>query len=610
MPKKLAIDWDESELRLVAAQCSGTSVKVTDTALIPLQDGDIAATLRQAIEQRGLERTETLVAIGRGKAELRDLQVPAVPDEELPDMVRFQAIRSFASAGDSATVDYLITDRSDKTISMLAAAVGPTKLKEIQDTCHSAELSTKRIALRPLAAASLFLAKQKSIEGLTVLIDLLADDAEIVVARDRKVIFVRTVRMPRGDSPQTAKALVGELKRSLMACGSSEPPDQVILWGREDVHRDDVAKLSEATGKPVEVIDPFDLVDVGRGTREALPDHVGRLAPLVGLLQSDEVGSERLIDFLNPRKRIIKEPNPIARIFLIGVPIAALLLVGFFVYKQFADLDEKISQIKTANAEMTKPVEDANKSVARTERIDQFLDGNVNWLNEIRLLASKMPDSQKMIVKSIQGSTDQRNGGGTLVIAGGVTGPEVIDEFEEAIRDDAHQVVGDGSKLDERAKDAYRWAYNEKITIDRNHVRQLRYAGLKAVQAEPSPADAVTEDTTATDDTTATEDTDETEAPATEETPADDTATETDSSQSPEPNTPAPDTPEPDKPEPEPSEPSGTDDSASATTSDQSIDDESAEPRPADAPQTTTDAAEESQPEGDTAPETKSEVPA
>ncbi|MGB7347050.1 MAG: hypothetical protein WBD20_22690 [Pirellulaceae bacterium] len=522
MPKKLAIDWDESELRLVAAQCSGTTVRVIDAAVIPIVDGTVTATLQKAIQDRGLEKTEALIAIGRGKAELRDLELPEVPDDELPDMVRFQAIRSFASAGESATVDYLITKRENKTISMLAAAVGPNSLKEIQHICQVADLNTKRIALRPLAAASLYLATHKNISGETVLVDLLAEEAEIVVARDRKVVFVRTVRLP-SSSKARSKAIVGELRRSLMACGSSGSPDQVVLWGRPDVHQDDVAQLTEATGGNVVVIDPFDLVSVDGSVKSKLPQHVGRLAPLVGLLQSDEVGSHRLIDFMNPRKREIKETSRLKRALLIGGPIAAALLVGYFGYKRLSDLDNQIANLKTSNAEMADPVKKAGESVARTERVDQFLDGDVNWLNELRRLTTKMPESDKMIVKSISGTTDQRNGGGTLMLVGGVTDPKVIDQFEEAVRDDSHQVVGDGSKADVRATDKYRWNYNEKVTVPPDYVRSLRYEGLKPPDdsqqeenksdenpnQESSPksddADASSETSTSTENTTKTE---------------------------------------------------------------------------------------------------------
>ena len=109
-------------------------------AVIPIENGDIDETFKRAIGERALENTETLVAIGRGKAELRELQLPPGPDEELPDMVRFQAIRSFATAGDNATVDFLVTNRTESGVEMIAAAVGPSNLASIRETCQGAEL--------------------------------------------------------------------------------------------------------------------------------------------------------------------------------------------------------------------------------------------------------------------------------------------------------------------------------------------------------------------------------------------------------------------------------------------------------------------------------------
>lgn len=474
MPKKIAIDWDDSELRLVAAQCTNNSIQVTDAALIPIEDGDIAATLRKAIEQRGLSKTDTLVAIGRGKAELRDLQLPPVPDDELPDMVRFQAIRSFATAGDSAIVDYLVTDRNSENVSMLAAAVGPSKLKEIQRTCESADLIAKRIALRPLAASALYFATDKKAGGQSVLIDLLSDDAEIVVARDRKVVFVRTVRLPSVAATRST-ALVAELRRSLMACGSDGAPDQIILWGRESVHKEDAEKLREVCNN-VQVVDPFDLVSVDHSVSQTLPEHVGRLAPLVGLLRNDETGAHRLIDFLNPRKRIVKEPNPYARILPIGIPVAIALLLAFFGYRQLKNLDNQITTLKSANSKMADPVKAAEASVMRTDRIDQFLDGDVNWLNELRRLTGKMPPSDELIVRSIIGTADARKGGGKLVVSGGVRNPDTQASFSQLVRDDNHKVLGEGSK--ENGKGDYRWSLNETIMIPSEYVRNQRYVGL------------------------------------------------------------------------------------------------------------------------------------
>ncbi|EMI18461.1 hypothetical protein RMSM_04608 [Rhodopirellula maiorica SM1] len=302
MPKKLAIDWDDTELRFVAAQCTASQITITDAAVVPMMSSGIYETLRKTMAERGLEKTETLVAIGRGKAELRELQLPPVPDEELPDIVRFQAIRSFASAGESATIDYLVTNRSETNVNAIAAAVAPAKLAEVKEICSDASLIVKRITLRPLSAAAFYLTRPKrpAVGGDIVLIDLLSDDAEIVVARDGKVIFVRTVRMPTGESARP-RALVNELKRSLLACGCKSP-EKIVLWGRDSVHRGDVEILSEALDTPVEVVNPFELVEVEAKLKDQLPSHVGRLAPLVGLLACEETNADRLIDFFAPSR--------------------------------------------------------------------------------------------------------------------------------------------------------------------------------------------------------------------------------------------------------------------------------------------------------------------
>ncbi len=496
MVKKLAIDWDESELRLVAAQCSGSNVKVTDARVIPIEN-DVLQTLKAALDGHGMENTEALVAIGRGQAELRELQLPPVPEDELPDMVRFQASKSFATAGDNATVDYLVTNRNETGVEMIAAALGAEELKRLRGVCESGSLVAKRISIRPLSAAALYLLKQeRSSANDTVLIDLLSDEAEIVVARDGRVIFVRTVRMPSAEDAR-GRALAGELKRSLVACGSSGTLERVVLWGRAAVHSQDVEMLVEATDSKVEVLDPFSLVDVDRNTKQNMPEHVGRLAPLVGLLVADETGADRLLDFLNPRKRVEVVENPYRKYLIAAVPVAVAALVAFFIYRQLGALDGRIEGLKMANNDKQKGVKAADVSIARTELVDKYLDGDVNWLNEIRRLASKVPESDKLIVRSVSAVSDSRNGGGTMTIEGAVTKPAIIEEFEGAIRDDFRTVQGDGAS-ELRTSDQYRWSFTETIKIDPSHVRDQRYIGISEALDEgdldPKQEDAEQED--------------------------------------------------------------------------------------------------------------------
>ncbi|QDV64880.1 type IV pilus biogenesis protein PilM [Crateriforma conspicua] len=479
MAKKIAIDWDDGELRLVAANCSGSSVKVTDVAVLPLGDKNVHQVLSEQSKQRGWAKHDTLVAIGRGKAELRELQLPAVPDEELPDMVRFQAIRSFASAGDSALVDYLVTNRDESGVEMIAAAIGPSKLKEVKEVCESATLNPVRIALRPLASAALFLAAGPSgrSEGQVILVDLLRDEAEIVIADSGSVIFVRTVRLP-AQAAARSKSLAGELKRSLLACGAASDQRRVVLWGRKEVHEQDVAELAQATGLDVETLDPFTLVDLDRAASDQLTDHTGRLAPLVGLLVADELHADRLVDFLQPRKRPEPKSNRGRIAAMVGVPVALVLLLGFMVYRQFAGMDQEIERLQVANGKLQEQVEMADTSITEVGQVDLFLNGDVNWLTAMKRLAEEMPPAQDLIVREFHGASNTRTGGGTMTIRGGVTDSDLIEEFEDSIRDQVHSVMGDGATFD-RTQPYYRYSFKEDIVVSPDFVQAGRYQAFE-----------------------------------------------------------------------------------------------------------------------------------
>lgn len=473
MPKKIALDYDESELRIVVANCNGSRVSVTAAEVIPIGESDsVSQKLRGYITDNGLQKTDTLVAIGRGKAELRELQLPPVPDDELPDMVRFQAIQNFASASERAIVDFLVTNRASDSTTLIAAAVSPADLDRVKELCSTSELPTKRITLRPLSAASLYLRQCKPPQ-ICALIDLLSDDAEIVIARNGKVIFVRTVRLPSEDEHRSG-AIASELHRTMIACGETSTPDRIVVWGTDAVHADDISAIRDTIGcDDVQAVNPFDLVDLQSG-RDSLPDHVGRLAPLVGLLATDETAPETLIDFLNPRQRAEEEPDRVRRIMMVAAPLAAIFLIGFFVYRQFADWDRKIAMAADEVNLMLKPSETAEQSIARTEAIDKFLDSDVNWLDEIRRLAEKSPPSEELIVNSITAIANTKSGGGTLRVSGSVTDPGILDVMEQTLRDEAHSVVGKGSQ-EQKGNDSYRWTFSESVMVSGTEMRNIRY---------------------------------------------------------------------------------------------------------------------------------------
>lgn len=502
MAKKIAVDWDEHELRIVAGRTSPGGVTITDAWAIPIEGNDpeaVTRTLRDELAARGHGKQATLLAIGRGKAELRQLKLPPIPDEELPEIVRFQATRDFATAGDRAITDFVPSRRTDEGVEVVAAALDPNQLDLLRNITTAAGLEVQRVALRPLSAAALFAAKQPT-EGEVVLIDLLANDADIVVLRDGQARFVRSVRLP-GDAANRPSLLAGEVRRSLMACRDSKDSQEVkrrlLIWGRAEVHGEDVRVLAERTGDHVETLDPLSLVDVERKLMQEAPEHIGRFAPLIGLLHIDEVGSELMIDFLNPRKP--PEPkNDRLRYAVFGsLAAAAVLLIGYLVWNNLSTRDAQIAELQAQLNGMAETVKASDEQVAKVDKVDEFLAGNVIWLDEIRRVATEMPPSDQAILTSLSAMVPPRAGGGQLTLAGAVTSPDVIDSLEASLRDDQHRVVGEGATA-ARSDGPYDWGFRETVIIEPEAVLAMRREADQvsppetAARETPAPAEAET----------------------------------------------------------------------------------------------------------------------
>ncbi len=497
MAKKLAIEWDARELRVVAGITRGDSVTITDISSTPIDSTEPTAlgeTLKRVLHGLGLEKCGVAIALGRGKAELRELKLPPVPDTELPDMVRFQAVRTFAGAGEKAAIDYLPTRSDADGIRVIAAAVGPEELKNCALIAVPAALTVERIVLRPLAAAALFRRHGKDMAGEIVLIDLLADEADIVILQDGVPSFVRSIRLPEEPAIRI-RTLSGEVRRSLMACQEGESDDsrtrKIVLWGRAEVHADEVTGLADSLKTSVVTLDPFSVVDVDSRLKSQLPDHVGRLAPLIGLLDADARGGLDLIDFINPRRPPIPKSNR-DRNIIIGVATAALIaLCGFFGWSKFSQLNSEIASLEATYDSLKDAEKIANEAIAKTTRVQSFLDGDIFWLDELRHAAVSMPASDKAIVDTLTAKLETA-GGGSLTIEGGVTNSDIVSQFEAKIRDDDHRVVGAGTSLVAN-KSPYDWAYTEKIFVPASYVRRSH----EAVASNTSPEVSTTTSTDA-----------------------------------------------------------------------------------------------------------------
>ena len=470
MPRLLALEWDANEIRVVAARTRGKALAIEQAVAVPLassSEADVGAALAKAVAELGASRAETLVAVGRSSIELRFLNTPPVPPEELPDVVRFQALRQFTTLGDDWPLDYVpISQTEDGGSNVLAAAIQPELVQQIRQVCSAGGVNLTRLVLRPFAAASLVRAEMAD-GKCRMIVDLLKDDADLTVLIGEQVIFPRTVRLPVAAEPEfLAKALLAEGRRTIIAAQNQlggRRVEEVIIFGDGRHHSALKQVMERELSLAVELVDPFERVTWESGTRAARPEYPGTFAPLLGILLDEASQSPHAIDFLHPRKKP-PAPNRRRTLIMAGAAVAAVLLLGtLLLLMQLWALDARIADLKKQRTAQEKLAKAGKTPREQVEKLDAFAQADVIWLDELRRLSEKFPPAETVQVETLSALAVPK-GGGRISFEGIADDDTTIGKLETNIRDDEHAVRPLGAKNDVQL-DKLKWRFKEEVTI-------------------------------------------------------------------------------------------------------------------------------------------------
>jgi Tfp pilus assembly PilM family ATPase len=512
MARLLALEWGLREARVAVARTQGGGVVVEHAFAVDLgprdagqtfSDETVGAKVAQALAARGIGRAETLVAVGRANIELRQLTLPPSPLEELPDLVRFQALRQFTTIGEDWPIDFVYLDTSeDETFSVLAAAISPDVVSQIAATCQAiVSSSPKRLVLRAFAAASLLRRHDHgTAQPCRLMVDLLADEADLTVLVDEAVVLMRTVRLAIAeDGTVQTKALLGEIRRTIASAQNQlrgRRVEKVILCGDGTDQSTLKEEIEGGLSLAVELFDPFDGIEVDAALKATRPNHPGRFAPLLGMLLDEAAGATHPIDFLHPRKRP-EAPSQSKRYSLIGGAIAAtLLLIAAGIYYKLSSMDAVIADLNDESVSLKKDVETANASIAQARVVEQFLANDITWLDELYSMAKQLPPPEDAIFNEIQMTTRQPSGA-QIVLQGHTREAEQLSHLRESLRVQERSIVSTGTSDDVRRQD-YNWRFKETVLLTKTISLDSSNAGsppgeASAAASEPERAPSSTQ---------------------------------------------------------------------------------------------------------------------
>ena len=575
MPHWIAVNWDKNQLLILAAKTkkgkafyekavrilpdipavaestgesqAGADQSKQDAAVPGFTPETVKEKLRHFVQQERLGKYDTVVVLGRDDVEVRSMLFPPVPNDELPDMARFQASKEFTEYDPAAALDFVLFDgaRKDKK-HILASVLSKAKRETVEDVISGAGLDLQRIVLGPCETAKRFatITVQQRTGGAgktTLLVEMGELSATLVLLYRGEPAFVRTAHFQkpvwaeleqadkksfeRPDELAHWKWLTSEFKRTIVAAINDVPSDKIdelVLCGSGERYEKLVRLLEESLAVPVSLFNVWRFENREGEIENHLPVFEEQFLPLIGALTAALAEKPNALDFKNPKRKAEKQSN---RTLITAAVVLCVMLVfataGWGYYRRVTIEGE----LKRLNGEKTK-LENAtaqyDQKKQQSDSIAAWKKTDVNWLEQLEWLSTNMPRSQDVLVSGNLQLTAPVKGDAYMKFLANTRGTSIVPQLEENLRDETHKVVS--PKMTPSQNRTYTHVADITVRITPTFPAS-NVAARPANAAAPTAASTVTPTTTPPQDQPpGPAETPPTETPATEVPPIDDTA--------------------------------------------------------------------------------------
>jgi Tfp pilus assembly PilM family ATPase len=401
----LALDWDQNQLHLIAANVRGTSVQVQRASLWQEDQTPAAANaeelgklLRERLKTAGIAPAPVLACVGRDRLIVKEVKFPPVPEAEEPAVVRFQTAKELTDSVDDVVIDYMVApgqEGGERKASALV--VRRDQVEAYQKLCQAAGLKlaamTPRLlgvssCLRKVIGTTVVTPPPEPADGIIAVVVVGDKTAEVSIFRGEVFLLVRSV--PAGNN------LAGEVRRNL-AVHAGQMPQHVVravyVSGKGSGELRE--RLSEMLDVPVHTFDPF----AGAESLELPVGQRGTFAGAMGLLFARAEG-ELPINFVAPRQP--KPPQNVnLRTIRLAVVASVALFVGLVVLGQvlLANYREEVEALVATRKGVENQLTSTRENAKRLKAIDEW--DSLVLIDELYDLTARVTDTTALRMKSI-----------------------------------------------------------------------------------------------------------------------------------------------------------------------------------------------------------------
>jgi len=411
----LAIDWDKNYIRLLAfckERTGAGTVKVLHAVTeqigpdLALEDAaQFGAFVKELLLKHNIRAAGVVYTVGMDRAFIHQLDIPASPEDQVANLVRFQLAQELPFAIEESVVDYIITKRNDngKVTGLMAAAVKTEYTDFLRHVSRAAGLTIRRIGLRPYTN---FLAAREGnfLDAMvTLFINLNQHELEIeLFSPTGQVLFSRSIGLGEGrKEPALVKETflqqaILQIKRTLQAQNyltgaQTNRPQQILIAGSTGWEKEFAPLAASQLALPVKIFELPGSGDDGIAFSIALGSACGMFRP-----------RQEQFDFLFPKRAV--DPQAVrARYIRLGVAaLAALMLLGFLYTRSLVtERKDEYNGLVDRSNKLDKELSTFKKFSIQVNQIQSWSDKKVNWLDQLRNLTDLLPPANMVYLKRI-----------------------------------------------------------------------------------------------------------------------------------------------------------------------------------------------------------------
>jgi hypothetical protein len=329
--------------------------------------------LRAQLDQAGATAEEAVVVLPRESVVARKLELPDAPDEELPNLVRFQAATRLATPVDQLALDFLPLppDPDHAGRNALAVSIDAKRLDKGMKTCAAAGLTPRSVGISSLSVAELVLHSATTITPAQLIVYQQGTRVEISLVDGLQLVFAHSTRLPPGSGASHVQPLLAEINRSLVALSHAHPAAQsadvfLVQDGSDDPDVDKA--LRQRFGERLRELSPAEMA-----AALGVPASLAVTAPVLGEFAAQRERKLAAIDLLNPRRPPVPRDVRKQRTIMAAAAAAALIVLGYGYLKwQLGARQTELDRLRAEQQTLEKEVKDGAGTLKVAQAFDEW----------------------------------------------------------------------------------------------------------------------------------------------------------------------------------------------------------------------------------------------